>query len=102
MMRLFFATIMWKTVTTIVGFITHPYNTMQKVVEKHIPMGFIFFPAVLCVLGWMIARYFAWIFLFLVPAIGLWWFLEVWWLTLWGLWQITLLYLYLRFSSVRE
>lgn len=83
------------------GFLTHPYPTMQKVVKHDVPFIYIFFPAGLCFLGWFVARTFAFIFLAVLPLVGIWWFLEVWWLTLWGLWQVTLLYLYFRFSSVK-
>jgi hypothetical protein len=87
------------TIATMLGFLTHPYQTMQKVVEKHVPMPLIFFPAVFCFIGWFVARDFSWFFLGVVPLFGMWWFLEVWWLTLWSMWQVTLLYLFWRFSS---
>lgn len=89
-------------ISTILGFLAHPYQTMQKVVEKHVPLSFIFFPSVFCMIGWLIARELSWFFLGILPFLGVWWFLEVWWMTFWGMWQITLLYLYVRFSSIRE
>jgi hypothetical protein len=96
----FTTSLSYGALATILGFLTHPYTTMQKVVGKHIPLVFIFFPALFCLLGWLTAKELAWLFLDILPFVGLWWFLEVWWLTLWGLWQITLVYLYLRFNSV--
>ncbi len=86
--------------STIFGFLQHPYQTMQKVIEKDVPFVFIFFPAIFCMIGWFTARELSWVFLGILPFVGVWWFLETWWLTLWSLWQITLLYLYLRFSSI--
>lgn len=89
-------------ISTILGFLTHPYSTMQKVVEKHIPIAFIFFPAVFCLFGWLVAKELSWLFLRILPFVGWWWFLEVWWLSLWTLWQFTLLYLYIRFSTIHK
>ncbi|HSW90105.1 MAG TPA: hypothetical protein VLH19_04510 [Patescibacteria group bacterium] len=85
--------------STILGFLEHPYSTMQKVVEARVPLAFIFFPLLFCVIGWAVAHFLAGLFLSILPLFGLWWFLEVWWLTFWGLWQITLIYLFWRFSS---
>jgi hypothetical protein len=89
-------------ISTILGFLTHPYQTMQKVVSKDIPIAFLFFPLVFCLIGWLLAHELAWAFLDLLPLLGLWWFLEVWWLCFWSLWQVTLLYLFWRFSSLKE
>jgi len=90
------------TISTILGFLTHPYQTMQKVVAKDVPLAFIFFPAVFCLFGWLLAHELSWLFLDIVPLIGLWWFIECWWLSFWALWQVTLLYLFWRFSSLKE
>lgn len=95
-------TFLYNVVTTILGFLEHPYPTMQKVVKAQVPFVYIFFPAVLCIVGWFVARTFAAFFLRLVPLLGIWWFLEVWWLVFWGLWQVTLLYLYSRFRSTLQ
>ncbi len=87
---------------TVLGFLTHPYQTMQKVVEKDVPLAFVFFPAFLCVLGWLFAHEMSSRLLAMIPLLGLWLFIEWWWLMFWGLWQVTLLYLFWRFSSIRE
>lgn len=87
-------------VATFLGFLVHPYRTMQKVVEKHIPLLLMFFPLFLCVIGWSLAHFAAMIFISFIPLVGFWWFLETWWMTFWTMWQITLLYLYWRFSSI--
>jgi hypothetical protein len=89
----------YKAIVIMAGFLRHPYQTMQDVVEKKVPMLFIFFPLVLCVAGWTVARFFSLFFLSLAPYIGLWWFLEVWWMSFWTLWQATLFYLYWRFAN---
>lgn len=83
----------------VVGCLQHPYQTVYDIVEKQTPIGFLFFPLLFCLIGWWVARTFAFVFLSIVPFVGFWWFLEVWWLTFWGMWQITLLYLYIRFHS---
>jgi hypothetical protein len=87
---------------TMLGVLTHPYQTMQKVVSKDIPIGFVFFPFLFCLIGWFVAHEFSSNLLQFLPLLGLWWFLECWWLSFWGLWQVTLLYLFWRFSSLKE
>jgi len=92
----------YQVLTTITGFLLHPYPTMQKVVDQDVPMLYVFFPFVLCLLGWWVARTFVGFFLSLLPLLGVWWFLEVWWLVFWASWQLILLYLYLRFRSIKS
>lgn len=92
----------YKSCATIIGFLAHPYQTTQRVVAKDIPVSLMFFPLLLCFLGWYLARTQASLFLSLVPFVGFWWFLEVWWLLFWGMWQITLLYLYWRCVHAKD
>ena len=86
--------------TVVVGLLAHPYKTVQNIVRKSIPSSSIFFPLVCWIVGMLLLRALEHYMWFVVPSLGLWWFLFVWGTTFLLFWQILLVYLFLRFSSV--
>ncbi|PWU23756.1 hypothetical protein C5B42_01875 [Candidatus Cerribacteria bacterium 'Amazon FNV 2010 28 9'] len=85
-----------------VGLLRHPYKTVQDVVRSKIPGIIILFPIFVWMVASIILRVFDDLFFAFIPFIGFWWFFFVWVSVFTLLWQILLLYLYFRFSSVMK
>lgn len=88
----------YRASVVVLGLLVHPYKTVQDVVRKGIPVGSIFFPLLCWIVGLILLRaieHFLWI---LIPFLGVWWFLCVWGTVFLLLWQILLVYLFMRFS----
>jgi len=86
--------------TTVVGLLTHPYKTVQDIVREKLPGTPILFPILFWVVGMFFLRLFDYLLFPLIPCIGFWWFLFIWWSCFLAFWQILLGYLYLRFISI--
>jgi hypothetical protein len=83
----------------LLGFLTHPYKTVQDVVRQRIPGTIIFFPLLIWIAGVVLLRASELILYKILPFLGFWWFLFVWYTVFLLFWQILLLYLFVRFSK---
>lgn len=79
------------------GFLTHPYKTVQNVVKRQLPAACILIPSFAWLVGFILLRTLEHVLFSLIPFIGFWWFLFVWVLLFTLMWQILLLYLFVRF-----
>ena len=82
------------------GLFLHPYQTVQLTVRQRLPLAIIFLPSLIWLVAMLLLRFFEYILFFLMPYIGVWWFLFVFGTIFLALWQLLLAYLYLRFSSI--
>lgn len=84
----------------LLGFLVHPYKTVQDMVRKRIPTPILFFPSLCWIAGFIVLRVTESLLWSFLPYLGMWLFLFVWGTFFLLFWQILLLYLYLRFSRV--
>ncbi len=90
----------YKVSSITLGFLTHPYKTVQEVVASHVPFTICCIPLGIFVLGAFLFLFCSHVLFALIPLTGMWWFL-CWWITSFFVsWQILIWYLCLRFVLV--
>lgn len=81
------------------GFLSHPYKTMQEVVRQKVPGTVIFVPFLIWIAAMLLLRVSELALYGLVPFLGFWWFLFLWFTVFLFIWQVLLLYLFWRFAA---
>jgi hypothetical protein len=88
----------FKSGTVLAGLLVHPYKTVADVIDLHLPSAVILAPLLLWLVAIVVLRLFGLVLFAILPFFGLWFFLSLWITSFFALWQLVLIYLFLRFS----